>query len=89
MNRIIPIVQIETDKAINTTALEKIETQDYRQIASWLIGQIPAPDLLDTEELNIFSTEQQREVISQPLAAKKLVIVLKATRLCNLRCTYY
>ncbi len=90
MNGIIPVTLIESDitSTLNTTEIEKITTQDYRQMSAWLIGQIPAQDLLDSHEQDIFHAEQQRELLVQPLAAKKLVIVLKATRLCNLRCTY-
>lgn len=90
MNGIIPIVQIDTDitSALSTNDLEKIATQDYRQMSAYLIGKIPAQALLSTEELHIFHTEQQQAVTAQPVAAKKLVVVLKATRLCNLRCTY-
>lgn len=90
MNEIIPVIQLETDiiSTLNTTELEKIITQDYRQMSAYLIGQISEHDLLDTEEQNIFHTEQQRKITAQPLMAKKLVIVLKVTRLCNLRCTY-
>ena len=90
MNGIIPIVQIGTDitSALSTNDLEKIATQDYRQMSAYLIGKIPAQALLSTEEQHIFHTEQQQAVTAQPVAAKKLVVVLKATRLCNLRCTY-
>lgn len=90
MNGRIPVIQLETNLTpiLNKTDLEKIATQDYRQISAYLIGKIPEKDLLDSEEQHIFYTEQQQEVTAQPLAAKKLVIVLKATRLCNLRCTY-
>lgn len=90
MNGIISIVQIDTDitSALSANDLEKIATQDYRQMSAYLIGKIPAQALLSTEELHIFHTEQQQAVTAQPVAAKKLVVVLKATRLCNLRCTY-
>lgn len=90
MNGIIPIVQIDTDitSALSTNDLEKIATQDYRQMSAYLIGKIPAQALLSTEELHIFHTEQQQKATALPVAAKKLVVVLKATRLCNLRCTY-
>ncbi|WP_299998159.1 darobactin maturation radical SAM/SPASM protein DarE [uncultured Cedecea sp.] len=90
MNGIIPTIQLETNltSMLNASELEKIATQDYRQMSAYLIGQISERDLLDTEEQNIFHIEIQREITVQPLIAKKLVIVLKATRLCNLRCTY-
>jgi len=90
MNGLIPVIQLETDltSTLNARELEKIATQDYRQMSAYLIGQISELDLLDTEEQNTFHIEKQREITVQPLIAKKLVIVLKVTRLCNLRCTY-
>jgi len=90
MNGIIPVTQIETEltSALSIRDIEKIAGRDYRQMSAYLMGQIPGEDLLEPEELDIFRAEQQRQVIAQPLSAKKLVVVLKATRLCNLRCTY-
>lgn len=90
MDRFIPVIQIENNLTSNlkNTDLEKIITQDYRQMSAYLIGKMSAQDLLDKEEQYIFNTELQQEIKSKPLNAKKLIIVLKATRLCNLRCTY-
>lgn len=46
MNKIIPVIQLETDivSTLNTTELEKIITQDYRQMSAYLIGQISEHD---------------------------------------------
>ncbi|MBG6249462.1 MULTISPECIES: hypothetical protein [Symbiopectobacterium] len=70
MNEIIPIIQIDTDitSALSTNDLEKIATQDYRQMSAYLIGKIPAQALFSTEELHIFHTEQQQAVTAQPVA---------------------
>jgi len=90
MNEIIPVTQIDTalTSTLSVTDIAKMVSRDYRQISAYLLGQIPGADLLDAKELEIFRAEQQREIRAKPLSAQKLVVVLKATRLCNLRCTY-
>lgn len=61
---------------------------DYRILAVNLIGELPAENILDEDELDIFYSEREQSYDSSPIDASKLVVVLKATRLCNLRCTY-
>ncbi|MEI8704691.1 darobactin maturation radical SAM/SPASM protein DarE [Pseudoalteromonas sp. B62] len=71
-------------------SLEEIDATDYQysRLASQLIGEITDRDILSDEELGIFRKEKSDEFNARPLKAAKIVVVLKATRLCNLRCTY-
>lgn len=90
MNNIIPVKYIECIKIneIDLTELEKLEICEYKILSSYLIGRIPAKKLLDSDELDIFNEEIKKSISVKTIKAKKLVVVLKATRLCNLRCTY-
>ncbi|MBU1619671.1 MAG: darobactin maturation radical SAM/SPASM protein DarE [Gammaproteobacteria bacterium] len=66
----------------------QLSSYQYARLASQLIGEIPAAEMLDDEELLAFQQIKQQPFNAQPLQAGKVVVVLKATRLCNLRCTY-
>ncbi|CFR05406.1 putative heme-binding protein [Yersinia frederiksenii] len=73
---------------INSQNLKKLETCEYKALSALLIGKIPANQLLDTDELEIYNEEISKSISAKAIKAEKLVIVLKATRLCNLRCIY-
>lgn len=90
MNEMIPIKRIDTIQInnLNIQDLEKISTCEYKLLSAYLIGKIPAEQLLDNDELEIYNEELEKEVLANAINAGKLVVVLKATRLCNLRCTY-
>lgn len=68
--------------------LEKLNTCEYKILSAYFIGKIPAENLFDADELEILNREINRKISAKAIKAKKLVVVLKATRLCNLRCTY-
>ncbi|MCF7513282.1 darobactin maturation radical SAM/SPASM protein DarE [Pseudoalteromonas sp. L23] len=78
------------DAAENSKETVDIEVSDYQysRLASQLIGEIKDYDILDDEELALFREEKASDFKAKPLKASKVVVVLKATRLCNLRCTY-
>jgi uncharacterized protein len=82
MDNKIPIINI----SINN--LEQLNSCEYKKLSAYLIGKIPARELLDTDELDIYNKELIEKVSAKAIKADKLVVVLKATRLCNLRCTY-
>lgn len=90
MENKIPVKNIDcvTINGIDRYNLEKLDACEYKSLSAYLIGKIPAEQLLDTNELEIFNKSLKRNVSAKAIKAKKLVIVLKATRLCNLRCTY-
>ncbi|EOU3061712.1 TPA: darobactin maturation radical SAM/SPASM protein DarE [Yersinia enterocolitica] len=90
MDNMIPVKYIDCIKInkIDLKELEKLETCEYKTLSSYLIGKIPAKKLLDSDELDIFNEEIKKSISVKTIKAKKLVVVLKATRLCNLRCTY-
>ena len=90
MDNIIPVKNVDYIKIneINTSELEKLDACEYKTLSSYLIGKIPAKQLLDSYELDIFNEEIKKSISVKTIKAKKLVVVLKATRLCNLRCTY-
>ncbi|MDA5543695.1 darobactin maturation radical SAM/SPASM protein DarE [Yersinia rochesterensis] len=90
MENKIPVKNIDyvTINGIDRYNLEKLDACEYKTLSAYLIGKIPAEQLLDTNELEIFNKSLKRNISVKPIKAKKLVIVLKATRLCNLRCTY-
>lgn len=90
MDNIIPVKNIDYIKIneINISDLEKLNACEYKILSSYLIGKIPAKQLLDSHELDIFNEEIKKGISVKAIKAKKLVVVLKATRLCNLRCTY-
>ncbi|MFV8758600.1 radical SAM protein, partial [Yersinia enterocolitica] len=90
MDNMIPVKYIDCIKInkIDLKELEKLETCEYKILSSYLIGKIPAKKLLDSDELDIFNEEIKKSISVKTIKAKKLVVVLKATRLCNLRCTY-
>jgi len=67
---------------------ELLANTDQSRLAALLIGQQKASELLNEREHEIYREESLRKTSPEPLAAGKLVVVLKATRLCNLRCTY-
>ncbi|CNK52653.1 putative heme-binding protein [Yersinia frederiksenii] len=73
---------------INVQNLKKLDACEYKNLSAYLIGKIPAPKLLETDELEIYNEEIKLNISAKAIKAEKLVIVLKATRLCNLRCTY-
>jgi uncharacterized protein len=72
------------------SSIEQLEVTDfqYNRLASQMIGEIKGSDILDDEELELFNFQMNKSFDAKPLRANKLVVVLKATRLCNLRCTY-
>ncbi|MBS0054992.1 darobactin maturation radical SAM/SPASM protein DarE [Yersinia sp. Marseille-Q3913] len=90
MGSVIPIKNIDYVQIndINLQELERLDKCEYKELSAYLIGRIPAEQLLDTIELDIFNEEINKNISAKTIKAKKLVIVLKATRLCNLRCTY-
>lgn len=72
------------------SSIDQLEVTDfqYNRLASQMIGEIKGSDILDDEELELFNFQMNKNFDAKPLKANKLVVVLKATRLCNLRCTY-
>lgn len=90
MRDIIPIVNIDSVniRDINIRKLEELTSHEYKALSAYLIGKIPASQLLDGDELTLFNKELTHHMEVKAINADKLVIVLKATRLCNLRCTY-
>ncbi|MEZ8192981.1 radical SAM protein [Vibrio sp. 1F279] len=72
------------------SSIDQLEVTDfqYNRLASQMIGEIKGSDILDDEELELFNFQMNKSFDAKPLRANKLVVVLKATRLCNLRCTY-
>ncbi|EKN3356855.1 TPA: darobactin maturation radical SAM/SPASM protein DarE [Yersinia enterocolitica] len=90
MDNIIPVININSIniRDINIKKLEQLTTCEYKTLSAHLIGKIPSNQLLDEDELTIFNTELTTNILVNAIKADKLVIVLKATRLCNLRCTY-
>lgn len=90
MRDIIPIVNIDSVniRDINIRKLEELTSHEYKALSAYLIGKIPASQLLDSDELTLFNKELTHHMEVKAINADKLVIVLKATRLCNLRCTY-
>lgn len=90
MDNIIPVKYIDCAKInnIDIQALKDIDAYEYKSLSAYLIGRIPAENLLTSDELDIYNQEINRELLVKEINAEKLVIVLKATRLCNLRCTY-
>lgn len=90
MREIIPTKYIDTIE-INKLSIQNLEELSfckYTLLSTYLIGKIPAEKILDTNELDIYHNERTKKIQAKAIKAKKLVIVLKATRLCNLRCTY-
>ncbi|CNH84178.1 putative heme-binding protein [Yersinia massiliensis] len=90
MDNIIPVKYIDCAKInnIDLQELKEIDECEYKSLSAYLIGRIPAEDLLTSDELDTYNQEIDRELLVKEINAEKLVIVLKATRLCNLRCTY-
>lgn len=90
MNGLIPVTQIAGNAPgdIGPQDLRQLADQDYRQISAYLIGRIPADKLFTPEELQLYHASLRQDVTAGPVGAGKLIVVLKATRHCNLRCTY-
>ncbi|AOT10980.1 darobactin maturation radical SAM/SPASM protein DarE [Pseudoalteromonas luteoviolacea] len=76
------------EEPVNPVNQLELTDYQYARLASQLIGEIPDSDMLDEEELALFRREKDVYFEAKPLNASKVVVVLKATRLCNLRCTY-
>lgn len=76
------------EEPVNPVNQLELTDYQYSRLASQLIGDIKDSDMLDEEELALFRREQDVSFEAKPLNASKVVVVLKATRLCNLRCTY-
>ncbi|MCF6439143.1 darobactin maturation radical SAM/SPASM protein DarE [Pseudoalteromonas luteoviolacea] len=76
------------EEPVNPVNQLELTDYQYSRLASQLIGEIPASEMLDEEELALFKREKNAYFEAKPLNASKVVVVLKATRLCNLRCTY-
>ncbi|MCD8551934.1 MAG: SPASM domain-containing protein [Shewanella xiamenensis] len=58
------------------------------QAAAELIGLQTPESILNADELAIFYDVASKPIRSDSTGAGKAVVVVKATRLCNLRCTY-
>lgn len=56
--------------------------------AAAIIGALPASQVLTPTEIGIFEAERTRIVSSTPAPGPDFSAIIKATRLCNLRCTY-
>lgn len=86
----IPIKNIEKNVTLDLEPHDiiRLTSQDYCQMSNYLIGKIPEHELFNMQELNFIHSELKSDFKAPEINAKKLVIVLKATRLCNLRCTY-
>ncbi|WP_434525005.1 darobactin maturation radical SAM/SPASM protein DarE [Photorhabdus asymbiotica] len=85
MDTIIPIKYLNSD---GSSILKKAPKVNYRQLACRIIGEIPAKKILDDDELALYNEEIGIQFSPEIINANKLVVVVKATRLCNLRCTY-
>lgn len=90
MRETIPIKYIDTIEInkLSIQDLEDLSSCKYKLLSAYLIGKIPANKILDADELEIYHNERTKKILAKAIKARKLVIVLKATRLCNLRCTY-
>jgi uncharacterized protein len=69
-------------------ALKMLATAMKKKSAVEFIGSLPKEECLDEEEVRIFDEEIARKMPTFRAPFGDLVVVLKATRLCNLRCTY-
>ncbi|WP_408890436.1 radical SAM/SPASM peptide maturase DarW [Myxococcus faecalis] len=69
-------------------ALRLLAVAMKKKSAVEFIGSLPKERCLDAEELCLFDSETVRKTPTFRSPVKSLVVVLKATRLCNLRCTY-
>lgn len=56
--------------------------------AARIIGSLAPEQILNARELALLESIETRALERQPLALRQLVVVLKNTRLCNLRCHY-
>ncbi|CNC10982.1 radical SAM/SPASM domain-containing protein [Yersinia pseudotuberculosis] len=90
MRETIPIKYIDTIEInkLSIQDLEDLSSCKYKLLSAYLIGKIPANKILDADELGTYHNELTKKISAKAIKARKLVIVLKATRLCNLRCTY-
>lgn len=57
------------------------------QAASILNGLRP-DQILNSREMSVLACEEAAECVPQPSSLRQLVVVMKNTRLCNLRCSY-
>ncbi|CNH76348.1 putative heme-binding protein [Yersinia thracica] len=75
MENKIPVKNIDcvTINGIDRYNLEKLDTCEYKILSAYLIGKIPAEQLLDTNELEIFNKSLKRNISAKPIKAKKLV----------------
>lgn len=76
------------DAPVGSVAQSEMTDYQYNRLVSQMIGEIKGADILDDDELEFFTYQKDKFLDVKPLRANKLVVVLKATRLCNLRCTY-
>lgn len=59
-----------------------------RESAISALARLPASDILNDHEQAILAIEEARGLSPTPGPARWLVVIVKATRLCNLRCVY-
>lgn len=52
------------------------------------LRQTPAEEILNTSELAVLAEMEALDVSPVPAQAASMVLIMKGTRLCNLRCTY-
>lgn len=70
-------------------ASTEVVSSHYQMQAAKLIGSIASEKVLNSRELKTYSLELERKFVAPTHAVpSQLVLVLKNTRLCNLRCTY-
>ncbi|MDC9605042.1 darobactin maturation radical SAM/SPASM protein DarE [Xenorhabdus griffiniae] len=85
MDTIIPIKFLDLTSPPSSAGTQKV---NYKQLAARIIGEIPAENILNNEEFDLYKKEKSIHFSPEKISATKLVVVIKATRLCNLRCTY-
>lgn len=88
MNEKIEVRNIDVNSDMNTNYTKKRPKIPQEIYAYEDIKKIPIQDILSDEEIEIYEHEMQKKIEVKPLGSNKLVVVTKATRLCNLRCSY-
>lgn len=77
------------DPSSGTVALlELLDSLPQSKAAAEVIGMQTPESILNKSELQVFNSIKLQSYTSDAIGAKSIVVVVKSTRLCNLRCTY-
>jgi uncharacterized protein len=79
---------IDPNDEVEEQELFEVLKQQELGVFESILGSLPAEDVLTQEEMRIFNSFDLSESIQKTNSKRNKTVVMKLTRLCNLRCDY-